>query len=182
MFAKSRCALASRVGYGIVEQNVGADCPGERRLMNAEIKSQKDQHPFLRSLSPEHQAIVLHNAKQKDFATGELILKQGEPANCFYLIESGRVAVEAGAQSGKNVQTIGPGEALGWSWLFPPFSWHFSARAMEPTKCVVLDGGHLLVIAEEDPKFGYDLMRRISQMLVTRLQATRKKLLETSGQ
>ena len=148
--------------------------------MNVEIKSKKAQHPFLGGLSPEHLAIVLHNSKQADFASGEIILKEGDPANRFFLIESGRVAVGAGIRPGKTVQMIGPGEVLGWSWLFPPFCWHFSARAIEPVKCLVLDGAHLLVTAEENPKFGYDLMRRISQTLVTRLQATRNKMLEVS--
>jgi CRP/FNR family transcriptional regulator, cyclic AMP receptor protein len=146
--------------------------------MNAEIQSPTAQHPFLRSLSPEHLAIVLHNAKKAEFATGEIILKEGEPANRFFLIESGRVIIET--RQGNHVQTLGPGEVLGWSWLFPPFSWSFSARAVEPTKCVMLDGGHLLVTAEENPGFGYDLMRRISQIVIGRLQATRKKLLKTS--
>lgn len=148
--------------------------------MNTEEKAQQNQHPFLRTLSPEHLAVVLHNAKEKTYAPGEVILKEGEPANRFFLIQSGRVAVEAGGQNGENVQTLGEGETLGWSWLFPPFSWHFSARAVEPTQCTVLDGGHLLVTAEEDPKFGYDLMRRISQVLVGRLQATRERLVAAS--
>ena len=148
--------------------------------MNAKIESQTTQHPFLRSLSSEHLAVMLHNAKHTEFAAGEVILKEGDPANRFFLIESGRVAIEAGSRQGKMVQTLGPGEVLGWSWLFAPFSWHFSARAMEPTQCVVLDGGHLLVTAEENPKFGYELMRLISQVLVGRLQATRKKMLQAS--
>lgn len=148
--------------------------------MNSENKLHKTDHPFLRSLPPEHLAVVLHNARQKEFAAGDVILKEGEPANLFYLIESGRIAVEAGTQEVKNVQTLGPGDVLGWSWLFPPFSWHFTARAMEPTKCLVLDGSYLLVTAEENPKFGFDLMRRISEILVGRLQATRKKLREVS--
>lgn len=149
--------------------------------MNANLKQQITQHPFLRSLSSEHVDIMLHNAKEKEFAAGDVILKEGEPANLFYLIESGRVAVEAGTRVVKSVQTLEAGEVLGWSWLFPPFAWHFTARATEPTKCVVLDGGHLLVVAEENAKFGYDLMRRISQILVGRLQATRKKLREASA-
>ena len=147
--------------------------------MNPEIKSQILDHPFLRSISPEHLDILLHNAKEADFAAGELVLKEGEPANRFYLIESGRVAVEAGSKDGKNVQVLEPGEVLGWSWMFPPFSWHFSARALEATRCLVLDGGHLLVTAEENPDFGYDLMRRITQVLVERLQATRKVMVES---
>lgn len=132
-------------------------------------------HPFLKTMPPEHLEHLLVNAQEVEFQSGEIICRAGEPANRLYLIDSGRVAIKADAQDGKNVQMLGAGEVLGWSWLFPPFSWHFSAQAMEPTKCLVLDGGHLLVTAEENPKFGYYLMRRISQILVGRLQATRKK-------
>ncbi len=79
------------------------------------------------------------------------------------------------------VQTLGPGEVIGWSWLFPPFIWHFQAQATEPTSTVVLDGGHLLVAAEENPEFGYDLMRRIAQMVITRLQAMQKSRIVVDG-
>lgn len=135
-------------------------------------------HPFFQTMPPEHLALLSKNAQEVEFQSGEILFREGEPANRFYLIESGRVAIEAGSQPGKSVQTLGPGEVLGWSWLFPPFSWHFSARALEPTQCVMLDGGHLLVAAEENPKFGYDLMRRIFQVVIDRLQSTRKKMLE----
>ncbi len=150
--------------------------------MKTEVMSEASQHPFLRSLSPEHLSIVLKNAQHAEFAEGQLILKEGDPANQFFLIESGRIRIETSHENGKTVQTVGPGEVLGWSWLFPPFAWHFSAQAKEPTKCLVLDGGHLLVTAEENPKFGFDLMRRISQVLVERLQATRKKMVDASAQ
>lgn len=151
-----------------------------QKIMNSEL-NQTAQHPFLRSLSPEHLPIVLHNAKELNFCAQEVIVRQGEPANLLFLIESGRVAIETGTLEGKSVQTLGAGEVLGWSWMFPPFNWHFTARALEPTRCTVLDGGHLLVIAEENPEFGYDLMRRISQVLVNRLQATGKRLAEVSA-
>ena len=124
---------------------------------------------------------MLRDAKELKFVPGEVIVKEGEAANLFFLIESGRVAITTRTQEERNVQSLGAGEVLGWSWLFPPFNWHFSARAREPTKCLVLNGGNLLVTAEENPKFGYDLMRRISQVLVSRLQATRKKLVEVSA-
>ena len=138
-------------------------------------------HPFLKAMPPEHLEHLLVNAQEVEFQSGDIIFREGEPANRLYLIESGRVAIRAGKQSGKIIQTLGAGEVLGWSWLFPPFSWHFSAHAVEPTKCIVLDGGHLLVTAEENSEFGYDLMRRISQILVGRLQTTRKKMLQASG-
>lgn len=168
------------VRYVLSKQNLGP--VSWAIIMNTEEMSETSQHPFLRSLSPEHLSIVLTNAKQVEFAEGEMILKEGDPASQFFLIESGRIRIETGTENGKSVQTVGPGEVLGWSWMFPPFAWHFSAYAMEPTKCALLDGGHLLVTAEENPKFGFDLMRRISQVLVERLQATRKKMLSASVQ
>jgi len=138
-------------------------------------------HSFLRSLSPDNVQIMLKNATEKEFKPGEIILKQGEPANRFFLIDSGRVVIEAGKSDGKTVQTLDAGDVLGWSWLFPPFSWHFTARALTPTKCTVLDGGHLLVTAEENHEFGYELMRLVAQIGIERLQATREKMLKISA-
>jgi hypothetical protein len=66
---------------------------------------------------------------------------------------------------------------LGWSWLFSPFVWHLQGRAIEPTIAVVLDGGHLLVVAERNHEFGYELMKRVSQVVIHRLQAARRQLL-----
>lgn len=140
------------------------------------IGTVKISHPFLKTMPPEHLEHLLKNAQEVEFQAQEIICREGEPANRLFLIESGRVAIKSNGQEGKNVQMLGSGEVLGWSWLFPPFSWHFSAEAIEPTKCIVLDGGHLLVTAEENPKFGYDLMRKITQVLVERLQATRRIL------
>ena len=75
------------------------------------------------------------------------------------MIESGKVALEAHkpANGATLVQTLGAGDVLGWSWLFPPFVWHFQARAIEPTSVIVLNGAHLLAFAERHPDFGYKL-------------------------
>jgi CRP-like cAMP-binding protein len=149
--------------------------------MNTQLEKQIVPHPFLRSLSPKHVEIMLKNAVDAEFKAGELILQRGEPANRFYLIEIGKVAIEAGKTNQETVQILGAGEVLGWSWLFPPFSWHFSARALTTTKCKVLNGGYLLVTAEENHEFGYDLMRRVAQIVIARLQATREKMIEASA-
>lgn len=148
--------------------------------MNTRLEEKIVHHPFLRSLSPENVKIMLENATEMQFKSGEIILKQGEPANRFFLIESGRVSIEAGKSHGKTLQTLEAGEVLGWSWLFPPFSWHLTARALAPTKCTVLNGAHLLVTAEENHEFGYELMRLVAQMVIQRLQSTREKMLKIS--
>jgi hypothetical protein len=78
------------------------------------------------------------------------------------------------------IQTLEAGEVLGWSWLFPPFVWHFRAKALTtPTHLIVLDGAHLLVAAERNAGFGYALMKRVGQILIHRLQATRKQFVKS---
>ncbi|MDX1953132.1 MAG: cyclic nucleotide-binding domain-containing protein [Verrucomicrobiota bacterium] len=139
--------------------------------------STKFQHPFLAGMDPKNREIFLHGAEEKNFAAGEVIFREGEPANALFLIQSGEVALESRSTGNTTlIQTLGDGDVLGWSWLFPPFYWHFQARATQPTRAICCDGGHLLVQAEEHPEFGYDVMRRITQIVIQRLQTTRKQL------
>lgn len=141
------------------------------------------QHPFLACLQEGHRQTLLHGAREQLFEPGETIFCEGDPANTLYLIQSGQVALEFRSPGGAPtvIQTLGAGDVLGWSWLFPPFAWHSQARATQPTRALCCDGGHLLVQAEEDPAFGYAMMRRISQIVIQRLQATRRKLAQASA-
>lgn len=135
------------------------------------------EHPFFEGLQAEHVRILAAGAREQVAEGGEVLFRQGEPANRFYVLVTGRVAVEELQPDGtaRRVETLGAGDALGWSWLFPPFSWHFQARALEVTRVIVFDGGHLLVTAEEDHEFGYQLLRRVSRVVIRRLQATRQQ-------
>jgi CRP-like cAMP-binding protein len=141
-------------------------------------------HGFFRGMKPEHLAVLADCASEVKFKAGEVLFREGEPANKFYLIRGGKLALEAHepANGTTLVQTLGAGEVLGWSWLFPPFVWHFQARAAEPTEAVSLSGAHLLNVAERDHEFGYELMKRVAQVVIHRLQATRKQLLEQQVQ
>jgi CRP-like cAMP-binding protein len=134
-------------------------------------------HPFMNDLEERHAHTLLEGAVEQQFQPGGIIFRQGEPANCFYLIESGEILVELKA-GGRTVliETLGAGDVLGWSWLFAPFAWHFQARATQPTHTIRCDGAHLLVASEENHEFGYELMKRISHIVIQRLQATRKRL------
>jgi CRP-like cAMP-binding protein len=136
------------------------------------------EHPFFTGMRPQYLDILAASATEVKFAAGQIIFREDEPASQFYLIGKGRVCLEAHevADGTVPIQTVGPGEVLGWSWLFPPFAWHVQARAIEPVEAVVLDGAHLLVTAEKDKTFGYELMKRVCQVVIHRLQATRKRL------
>lgn len=137
-------------------------------------------HPFFEDCSTEFLNHLEEFATDVTFAPGETILREGEYADRFYLICEGKVALESSCNGkGKTcIQELGAGDLLGWSWLYPPFEWHFTARALAPTKAVELNAASLLIRAEEDPAFGYQLMKRISRHVVSRLQATRKRLVQ----
>ena len=137
-------------------------------------------HSFFHGMKPEHLAVLVKCASEKEFKRDEVLFREGEPANQFYLIESGSIALEAHEPANGTVlvQTLGPGDLLGWSWLFPPFTWHFQARALEATTAIGLSGAPPLVMAEKNPAFGYQLMKCVAQMVIHRLQAARKQLLQ----
>lgn len=139
-------------------------------------------HPFFRGLSAEHLRILADCAMRTEFRAGEQVLSQGDTANRFYLIEDGKVALETDRPDcGKIlIQTLGSGDALGWSWLFSPHVWHFDARAVEPTRAIFFYGTWLREQYEQDPGFGCKLMTRIVQIVIERLQTTRLQLEEVS--
>ena len=137
-------------------------------------------HPFLKGLSPGHLQILIDSAMPVEFDANQTIFREGDPANRFYLIESGKVALETAARDHetKLIQTIGAGDVLGWSWLFPPYYWHFDARALEPTQAIFFYGSRLREQCEEDHDLGYELMKRMAGIVIDRLQATRQRLLD----
>ena len=142
--------------------------------------SQIAEHPFLHDMKPAHLAALAEFAMPTQFAAGELIFQQGDTANRFYLIRSGRVQLSAAAGADRRVlaQTIGAGEVLGWSWLFPPYEWHFDARAVEETEAIFFYGTVLRARCEDDHDLGYELMLRVATVVMQRLQSTRDQLLK----
>jgi len=137
-------------------------------------------HPFLSSLSPAHLAVLAECAAPREFAAGEIIFREGEVADRFYLIQEGKVALESHVPPKGRlvVQDLGRDDVLGWSWLSPPYVWHFQARALERTRAITFNGAHLLVACERNHEFGYDLMKRLAQVLIRRLQVTQRHLVK----
>jgi CRP/FNR family transcriptional regulator, cyclic AMP receptor protein len=131
-------------------------------------------HPFLAGISAHHVEVLTGCASDKRFAKGEVIFHAGEPANGFYLIESGSVAIEGSVFEHGTISTdtLSAGEPLGWSWLFPPYLWHYDARAMEPTTALFFDGAILQPACNKDLTLGHELFKRMSEVMVRRLQAS----------
>ena len=137
-------------------------------------------HPFLIGLSEHHLRLVADCAIRTHFDKDQVIFREGETANRFYLIEQGQVALESPASSGDpvTIELVTDGDLLGWSWLFPPYIWHFSARASEPTTAIFFYGTVLRGYCEQDQALGYELFKRMSEVMTRRLQSARTQLLE----
>ena len=138
------------------------------------------QHPFFAGIEPRYMEFITGCASNVRFKADTYIFGEGEDASQFYILRAGRVALETfGAQRGPIViETVEAGEVLGWSWLFPPYRWHFSARVLEETRAIALDGACLRAKAEADHDLGYELAMRVARIVIERLQAARLQLLD----
>lgn len=137
-------------------------------------------HPFLIGLSEHHIRLLADCAIRTHFDADQIIFREGETANRFYLIEEGEVVLEASGPSDQQVviDTVGDGGLLGWSWLFPPYVWHFTARATELTSAIFFYGTVLREYCEKDHTLGFDLFKRMSEVMTHRLQLARTRLLK----
>jgi len=143
------------------------------------LKQTLAQHPFLAGLDHRYLGQLAGLASNKKFEALQMIFHEGDPANECYLICKGKVGVETVLLgcAGIQIETLGAGEVLGWSWLLPPYELHYSARAIESTQVVALDGKALRTRCEEDHDLGYEVMKRFALVIVRRLAATRARFL-----
>ena len=140
-------------------------------------------HPFFEGLDQSYITFLATCTKNVRFSPGEFLFREGEEAGNFLLIRHGLVSLETymPGRGVVTVQTIGEQQVIGWSWLFPPYRWEFSARCVELTRAVSFDGVCLREKCDEDHDLGYDLMGRFAAIIARRLQATRLQLLDVYG-
>ncbi len=138
------------------------------------------KHPFFKGLSDKQLKVIKGCAKNARFAEGKTIFVEGDPADAFYFIEEGAVSIELTVpdRPRSSVHQVGAGEILGWSWVSPPYHWHFNARALKATKAIAFDARCLRAKLEADHELGYELLRRFAEVIVQRLDATQVQLLK----
>ena len=140
-------------------------------------------HPFLHGMSRDHLAVLAEAATDVTFPARHRIFEDGGSASRFWLVQSGCVALDlhVPGQGRMKIDTIGMGELLGWSWLFPPYRWAFGAAAARRVEAFEFDARAVRACCETDPVLGYQLTQRLARVLARRLQATRVRLITASS-
>jgi len=140
-------------------------------------------HPFLEGLPAPWLERLSYQAERNVHHAGSRLFREGGPADRFWLIRDGRVALEFNVPGRGDIviEQLGPGSVLGWSWMFPPHRWHFGAIAAEQTLAIELDGRGVMRLCGDDAALGYELTKRFSAVLIDRLQAARMRLVDLYG-
>lgn len=141
------------------------------------------QHRFFAGLKETYLDLAAGCASNVHFDAGQYFFHEGDSADHFYLVRSGRVALELAVPGRQPVviETLQAGDVIGWSWLFPPYLWQMDARALEPVRATAFDGKCLRGKCEANHDLGYELAMRSADILMQRLQATRLQLLDVYG-
>ncbi|RMG67362.1 MAG: Crp/Fnr family transcriptional regulator [Calditrichaeota bacterium] len=148
-----------------------------------EILTVLSNHPLFQNLDEELLQFLADHSQVCWFEPGHLIFREGDEAGTFYLIQSGQVALEFFLTENAlyTLETLGEGDIVGWSWLFPPFRWHLNARALTRVQAIAFDAAALRQRMEADPAQGMKLVQRFSRIIFQRLQAARQRLAQTAG-
>ena len=141
------------------------------------------EHPFFGGLKEEFSTLMCSCAKNVRFEAAQYLFHEGDPADQFYLLRHGRIALQV-TEAGRGTvtfQTLGAGEIVGLSWLIPPYRWTYDAKALELTRAIAMDASCLRQKCEADHDLGYEMMKRFMPVLIERLQATRMQILDVYG-
>ncbi|MGE0483675.1 MAG: cyclic nucleotide-binding domain-containing protein [Gammaproteobacteria bacterium] len=141
------------------------------------------EHPFFSGFDPAHTALIAGCGRIAAYKPGEFLFQAGLPANDFFLLRRGTVALEleVPGRGPFRFGTATAGEVIGWSWLFPPHEWQFDARAVDDVGVVRFDGTCLRGKCEADPVLGYAVMKAFAGVLVDRFLDTRLQLVDVYG-
>jgi CRP/FNR family transcriptional regulator, cyclic AMP receptor protein len=150
---------------------------------SAELLTRIASFPFFEGFDAPFLGAIAPGATERTYETGAEVVREGAAAAEFFLVRHGKIGLEVGSpdRPHRTIQTVGPGEVLGWSWLVPPHRWHFDARALKPTRVIVLDAGTLRAALADRPEAGYRFLLRLLPVIAERLENARLQLLDLHG-
>ncbi len=135
---------------------------------------------FTKDLPPEQLEKLAELAFEVSFPEDFTIFRETDAGELLYLIKSGQIAlyVSVPGKGRKTILTLGPGQLLGWSSLFPSSRKTASARTVTPTEAIAFNAAQLREAMDEDKDLGYAILWRVADVIASRLKATRLQLLD----
>jgi CRP-like cAMP-binding protein len=136
-----------------------------------------------RALSAGHRQRLMRLAREVSFPLGARLFEEGGRADRFWIIRTGTVDLDMRVPGRRAavIESLGHNELLGWSWLYPPHSWHLGAEASSPVRAYEFDATTVRTICKEDPDFGRSVAEWVGMVVAHRLQAARIRLLDLYG-
>lgn len=113
-------------------------------------------------------------AKREEYDEGTELYKPGDPAEDFFVLDSGRVEFQIGRDERTSPAgfMLKKGEVFGWAALLENQPHRIaSARVLEKSVLLRINGKQALKILEADPASGYVVMRRLSALVARFLAA-----------
>ena len=149
-------------------------------MSNQLIVKYLSTHDFFSGLSEDALKFLCECASTYEIKKGQILFRQGERADKFYVARNGRISVQIPALMGPNleIQSLGKDQVLGWSWLISPYQWSFQAKAEDDSELLEFNGTAILTRCEKEPKFGYEVLKRFAALMSERLEAARLKMMD----
>jgi CRP-like cAMP-binding protein len=137
-------------------------------------------HEFFSEFSDDDLKFLCECSSTREIKKGKILFRQGEHADKFYVVRSGRISIQMPAIMGPTleIQTLDKDQVLGWSWLISPYKWNFQTKAEEDSELLQFDGAAILARCEQEPKFGYELLKKFAALMSEGLNAARQKMME----
>ena len=137
-------------------------------------------HEFFSEFSDDLLEFLCECSSSYEIKKGQLLFRQGENADKFYVVRSGLISLQMPAILGPTleIQTLDNDQVLGWSWLISPYKWNFQSKAEEDTELLQFDGAIILARCEQDPKFGFELIKKFAALMSVGLNAAREKMMD----
>ncbi len=137
--------------------------------------------PWFRELVQEHFDKFAEIAHFVELEENESLFNEGDKEDFFYIVADGRVGLDifVPVRGRIRILTAEPMDLIGWSSVTPVVRQRTaSARAVTRSKLVAFDAEKLRQLCEQDHDIGYHVMRRIANIVASRLMITRLQLLD----
>jgi CRP-like cAMP-binding protein len=149
-------------------------------MSNQSITEYLSAHEFFSEFSDDSLKFLCECSSTREIKKGQILFLQGEHADKFYIVRSGRISIQMPAIMGPTleIQAVEEDQVLGWSWLISPYRWNFQTKAEEDSELLQFDGTAILARCEQEPKFGYELLKKFAGLMSVRLNAARQKMMD----